>query len=593
MIAYKVLTSEQFLDLQEGRFAGAPVDVADGYIHLSTAEQLTETVDRHFAGQDGLVVAAVDLDGLADVLRWEPSRGGALFPHLYGQLPLSSVANYNLLARAPDGSVRPPAVTPPSVQLPEICALSARQLAVQIKSGTISARQAMQAYLSHIAAINPAFNAIISLQPEDRLLAQADEADAARRRGDPLGPLHGIPMAVKDTADTAGIRTTYGSPLFASHIPATDGLMPSRLRAAGAIFIGKTNIPEFALGSHSFNPLFGPTANAYAPARSAGGSSGGAAAAIALRMLPFADGSDFGGSLRNPAAYNNVLGFRPSFGRIPHWPRTETFLDQLATEGPMARSADDLALLLSVQAGYDDRAPLSLPGHVPDWHNQLAADFTGKTIAWLGDLGGHLAVEPGILDLCAASLRALEPAGVTVIPVAPAFDREKLWRAFCVLRQFAMGTRFAAAAANPATARLMKPELLWEIEQAASLSVSDVQAALTTRTAWYDCALALFARHDFLALPTAQVFPFPIAQRWPATIAGRPMDSYHRWMEVAIAGTLLGCPVINLPAGFSPAGLPMGVQLIGRPRADLSVLQLAHLHGQVTDYLERLPPALQ
>ena len=474
--------------------------------------------------------------------------------------------------------------------------LPARRLAALIKSREASARDVVTAFLDRIEALNPTYNAIISLLPRANIMAQADAADEAVARGEEVGKLHGLPMAVKDTADTAGILSTYGSPIFASNVPKTDGLMVARQRAAGAIFIGKTNVPEFGLGSHSFNPIFGATGNAWNPAFTAGGSSGGAAAAVALRMLPFADGSDLGGSLRNPAAYNNILGFRPSHGRVPHWPRQETFLDQLVTEGPLARSADDLALLLAVQAGYDPRVPLSLADHTPDWHDHLETGLHGQRIAWLGDLGGYLPFEPGILALCETALARFTDAGLAVEPAAPAFDWPSLWRAFVVLRQFGIGASFAASYDIQATRALMKPELQWEIEQSRQLTSADMQKALAIRTAWYDAVLALFTQYDFLALPTAQVFPFPIDQRWPATIAGRQMDSYHRWMEVVIPGTLSGCPVISLPAGFSAAGfgaegLPMGVQIIGKPRGDLSVLRLAHLYEKISDFLARHPPA--
>ncbi len=537
--AYKILTGAEFLALQEHRFDGAPADRADGYIHLSTAAQLPGTLARHFMGQDNLVIAAINLAALGPSLRWEAARDGALFPHIYGPMPLNSVTHYNHLAYHADGRIILPGAPVPVTPPPDLCAMPARRLAGLIASGALSAREVMATYLGHIDALNPHFNAIISRLPASALMAQASEADAARRRGERLGPLHGLPMAVKDTADTAGIRTTYGSPLFRDHIPDTDGLMVARLRAAGAIFIGKTNIPEFALGSHSFNPVFGVTANAWDPGRCAGGSSGGAAVAIALRMLPFADGSDLGGSLRNPAAYNNVLGFRPSQGRVPHWPRGEAFLDQLATEGPMARSADDLALLFAVQAGYDERAPLSLCGAIPDWHDALGVDLAGSSIGWLGDLGGHLPFESGILPLCEASLAPLAAAGLRVEAIAPAIDWHAIWRAFTVLRQVSMLSRFAGAYDDPGRRALMKPELCWEIEQARTLDLASLQTALTTRTAWYDAALKLFARHDYLALPTAQTFPFPQAERWPVAIAGRAMPSYHRWMEVVVPATLL------------------------------------------------------
>jgi len=473
--------------------------------------------------------------------------------------------------------------------------LPARRLAGMIKSRQASAREVVTAFLDRIEALNPTYNAIVSLLPRAQIMAQADAADMAVARGDAVGPLHGLPMAVKDTADTAGIRSTYGSPIFAENVPKLDGLVVARQRQAGAIFIGKTNVPEFGLGSHSFNPVFGATGNAWNPAFTAGGSSGGAAAAVALRMLPFADGSDLGGSLRNPAAYNNILGFRPSQGRVPHWPRQETFLDQLVTEGPLARSADDLALLLAVQAGYDARVPLSLDSAIADWHDELEADLRGQRIAWLGNLGGHLPFEPGVLELCEAALARFAASGLTVEPVAPDFDWARLWRAFVVLRQFGIGGNFAAAYETPATRALMKPELQWEIEQSRQLTVADVQQALVSRTAWYDTVLKLFGSYHYLALPTAQVFPFPIGERWPKTIAGRQMDSYHRWMEVVVPGTLSGCPVISLPAGFSPPGpggpgLPMGIQIIGKPRHDLAVLQLSKLYEQLIEFLELQPP---
>ncbi|WP_398468304.1 amidase [Tardiphaga sp.] len=470
--------------------------------------------------------------------------------------------------------------------------LPARKLAAMIRSRETSSREVVAAFLARIDALNPQFNAITSQVDRDQVLAQADAADEAVARGDVVGPLHGLPQAIKDIVPVSGMRSTFGSPLFADNVPDVEAIFVTRMRAAGAILIGRTNVPEFGLGSHTYNPIFGPTRNAWDPTRSAGGSSGGAAVAIALRLLPFADGSDMGGSLRNPAAFNNVLGFRPSQGRIPQWPREEAFLKQLVTDGPMARSADDLALLLSVQSGYDPRAPLSLDGTVPDWHDQLQRDFRGARIGWLGDLGGRLPFEGGVLDLCGNALSRLGDAGVALEPVTSTFDWERVWRAFVVLRQFSIGgDRLGVAYDDPVKRKLMKPELQWEIEQCRVLSVAQVQKALHDRTAWYDHLLALFGDYDFLALPSAQLFPFPVEWAWPKEIAGRAMDSYHRWMEVVTPGTLSGCPVISLPAGFGPQGLPMGVQIIGRPRDDLSVLQLTHLYEQVAPWMAKAPPA--
>lgn len=474
-----------------------------------------------------------------------------------------------------------------------ILEIPARQLARMIAQRSVSAREVMQAFWAQIERLNPQYNAIVSLVEQSEALAMADAADAAVARGDALGPLHGLPQAIKDTAVTKGMLSTFGSPLFAKNLPSFDGTMAARMRAAGAIFIGKTNVPEFGLGSHTYNPVFGPTRNAWNPARSAGGSSGGSAVALALRMLPVADGADMGGSLRNPAAFNNVLGFRPSQGRVPLWPRKEAYLAQLVTEGPMARNADDLALLLAVQAGYDNRVPLSSPAATPDWGPELDAKLQGRRIGWLGNLGGHLAVEPPILQLCEQALKAFADAGLGVEAIHPGFDWNRVWRSFVVLRQLGIGINQQAAYDNPETRVLMKPELQWEVQQGRQLSVADVQTALVDRTAWYDFLLGLFEQYDYLALPTAQVFPFPVEWAWPEQIQGRQMDSYHRWMEVVTPGTLSGCPVVSIPVGFSDDGLPMGMQLIGRPQGDLSVLQATRLYEQITPWLDMQPPAVQ
>jgi amidase len=357
-------------------------------------------------------------------------------------------------------------------------------------------------------------------------------------------------------------------------VPAEDELAIGRIRAAGAIIIGKTNVPEYGLGSHTFNPIFGPTRNAFAPELSAGGSSGGAAVALALRMLPIADGSDFGGSLRNPGAWNNVFGFRPSQGRVPTVPAQDPFYAQLSTLGPMGRSAADLAMLLTVMAGHDPRAPLSLEN--PEGPFEAALDRTvPPRIAWLADLGGHLPFEAGILDLCGDALAELGQAGWPVEPACVPFAWEELWRAFVVLRQWSMSARYGEVYADPAKRRRLKPEMVWEIEAGLTLDATAISAAARTRAAWYGTALGLFERFDVLALPTAQTFPFPIDWTWPREIGGRTMDSYHRWMEVVVAGTLSGCPVLNVPVGFDPRGLPMGLQLIGRPRADADLLAIA------------------
>jgi amidase len=428
--------------------------------------------------------------------------------------------------------------------------------------------------------VNPKVNAIVSLRDRADIFAEADAADSALAKGAIPGPLYGLPIAIKDLALTKGLKTTFGSPIFADFVPDEDDFFVERMRAAGAIFIGKTNTPEFGLGSNTYNNVFGATLNAFDPALTAGGSSGGAAVALALDMVPVADGSDFGGSLRNPAAFNNVFGLRPSQGLVPGGPMNEVFHCQIGLEGPMARNVRDMALLLDVQAGHDARAPLSHSGEA-SYLDGLAAEPKGGRIAWFGNLGGYLPVEAGILELCEAGLRRFGEVGFVAEPVVPDFDFEALWRAFVTLRQATSGCELKAHFDDPARRDLLKPEAVWEVEGAMRLTAIEVHAASTVRSKWYRTLLNLFERFDLLALPTAQVFPFPVSTHWPKEVAGRAMDSYHRWMEVSAYASLAGCPAVNVPVGFDPQGRPMGMQLIGRPRGDLAVLQAAAAYETV------------
>jgi amidase len=423
-------------------------------------------------------------------------------------------------------------------------------------------------------------------------LAEAEAADREFKERGPLGPLHGLPHAVKDLSATAGIRTTQGSPLFRDTVPEVDAIHVARLKQAGAILIGKTNVPEFGLGSHSTNPVFGVTRNAYDPSKSGGGSSGGAGVALALRMVPLADGSDHGGSLRNPAAWNNVLGLRPAAGRVPG-NTDEVFLPQLGVIGPMARCTADLGLLLSVQAGYDPRTPASLRQDPAAFAAPRPRDLKGLRVGWIGDFGGHLPFEPGVLDLCEAGLKTFSDHGATVEPVLPAFDPEAIWHAWVTLRHGLTGATLAAHWRDPAKRARMKAEAVWEVEQGLSLSAFDLHAASVVRTAWYQCVRGLFERFDVLALPSAQVFPFDAEETWPRSINGRAMDSYHRWMEVVVPGTLSGCPVISLPVGLNPAGLPMGLQLIAPNQAEADLLGIAAAYEAATGFDRTLPPALR
>ena len=462
----------------------------------------------------------------------------------------------------------------------DIIDLPAHALSPAIHARSISCRELMEATLARIAQVNPIHNAIVSLRDDDVLLYEAQACDEQVARcaadGRQLGWMHGMPQAIKDMSLTAGLRTTMGSPLLRDFIPTQDSLMAQRMKAAGCIVIGKTNTPEFGLGSHTFNEVFGVTRNAYDPGKSAGGSSGGAAVALATRMLAVADGSDFMGSLRNPAAWNNVFGLRPSQGRVPAWPAQDVWVSQLSTDGPMGRTVRDLALLLQVQSGHDPRSPLSLDGQELFAHALEDGEGDMRRIGWLGDLSGYLAMEPGILEVCEHGLRRLEASACAVEPVTqPGFDPAAVWQAWLVWRRWLVAARLAPHLANPQNRALIKPEALWECEQANDLSGARALAASVQRTSFYQQMLALFERFDVLALPAAQVWPFDAALRWPTHIAGREMDTYHRWMEVVIYATFAGLPCISVPVGFSASGLPMGMQLIGPPRGDLAVLQMA------------------
>src|SRR5216684_1940377 len=460
---------------------------------------------------------------------------------------------------------------------PSIVMMDGMDLSKAIHSKTVSCREVITAYLDHIARINPKVNAIVSLQDRDGLLKLAADRDAQMARGESMGWMHGFPHAVKDLASTKGIRMSGGSPLV-DGVPDHDAIFVERLHKSGVILIGKTNVPEFGLGSQSYNPVFGVTRNAYVQLKTSGGSSGGAAAALALRMLPVADGSDFMGSLRNPAAFNNVVGFRPSFGRVPTWPSQDVWVSQLGTAGPMGRTVQDVAMLLEVQAGYDARVPLSLHGRERFAHALNDFEVNKARVGWLGDLAGYLAMEPGILAACEQGLRRLQDLGCMVEPVPHGFAPEQVWQTWLIWRRWLVAARIAPYLANSKNRALIKPEALWEHDQASNLSGAQVLSASDQRSAFYQQMLALFDRCDFLALPTAQVWPFDAALRWPNNIAGREMDTYHRWMEVVIYATLAGLPCISIPVGFNSTGLPMGMQLIGRPRGDLAVLQLAHAY---------------
>lgn len=472
-----------------------------------------------------------------------------------------------------------------------IVELDAIELSRAIHARQVSCHEVMQAYLAQVERFNPTVNALVSLRSHEDVLAEAAQRDRELDQGKSRGWMHGMPQAIKDLAATQGLRTTLGSPLFAEHVPQEDAISVARVRASGAIIIGKTNVPEFGLGSQTYNSVFGTTGNAYDPRLVAGGSSGGAAVALALRMLPVADGSDMMGSLRNPGAFNNVFGLRPSQGRVPHGPAPELFVQQLATEGPMGRSVADVARLLSVQAGYDPRVPLSLKEDPAVLGEPLQRDFKGARLGWLGDYNGYLPMEDGVMSLCESALKDFAALGCEVEHCQPEFSLERLWQTWLVHRHWLIQGSLGAAYADPQKRALLKPEAQWEVQGGLQLSAADVYQASINRSDWYRALGKLFERYDFLLLPTAQVFPFDAQQAWPRLVAGREMDTYHRWMEVVIGPTLAGLPSMNVPVGFNPQGLPMGLQIIGPAQADRAVLQLAYAHEQLTHWVQRRPPA--
>jgi amidase len=474
----------------------------------------------------------------------------------------------------------------------EIVMMDAGALNEAIHAKKVSCVEVMTAYLDHIDRLNPEVNAVVAVQDRAGLLAQAQQKDAELARRSPVGPLHGFPFAVKDLAPVRGIPMTMGSPILKDNVPAADSVMVARIRAAGAIFVGKTNTPEWGLGSHTYNPVYGATLNAYDQTRSAGGSSGGAAVSLALRMLPVADGSDYAGSLRNPAGWNNVFGFRTSYGRVPNDAR-DPFMPTMGVHGPMARNVPDLALLLSVQAGYDARAPLSIPGDGSAFRGTLTRDFKGTRIAWTGDYGGAIPHEPEVLDICKAALKSFEQLGCIVEVARPNFSMESLWAAFLPLRCWhtagPLMTYYRDAAKRP----LLKPEAVFEIESALKLSALDITAASAVRAQWYEAVRQFFEKYDFFLVPTAQLFPFDAAIDWPKAVAGTKMEIYYEWQKGVIPTTMAGLPALAVPAGFNATGLPIGLQIAGPNQSEFACLQLAHAYDLATGWTKRrLPPLL-
>ncbi|HCB04731.1 MAG TPA: amidase [Nocardioides bacterium] len=446
---------------------------------------------------------------------------------------------------------------------------TAREQAAAVRAKQISARELLDLHLTRIGERNPELNAIVSLD-EERAREGAAQADEVLAGGAEVGPLHGLPFAFKDTHDVAGWRTTYGSPLFAEHVPDADELVVERVRAAGVVVIGKTNVPEFAAGSHTFNRVFGTTRNPVDPTRSAGGSSGGAACALAAGMVPLADGSDMGGSLRNPASFCGVVGLRPSLGRVPGWP-TGNYWETTAVSGPLARNVGDLALLLSVLAGPDPRVPTALadPGIV--FAPPVAGTLTGLRVAVSPDLGGVLEVDAEVAALVERSAAVFEGAGAAVDTAYPSLPEAD--DTFRTLRAWLFQAGFGALLAEHPDD--FKQSLADNIRAGEHLTGADIARAYAQRSALSDRMCEFFTGHDLLVLPTSQVPPFPADQEYPTQINGRPMETYLDWMRSCYLITVTGCPAISVPFGRTADGLPVGVQLVAPHGADRFLVEVA------------------
>ncbi len=467
----------------------------------------------------------------------------------------------------------------------EICFLPATELAHRMRAKELSAHEVMTAHLDRIERINKKVNAIVTLLPE-RAIEGARAADDALARGKQVGPLHGLPIAHKDLVPTKGIRTTLGSPIFKDFVPEQDGLIVERLRNAGAITIGKTNTPEFGAGSQTFNEVFGETLNPYDLTKTCGGSSGGATVALACGMLPIADGSDMGGSLRNPASFCNVVGFRPSPGRVPHWPDQAAWFT-LQVEGPMARTVQDVALLLSAIAGPDPRSPISITEPGSRFAEPLERNLKRVRIAWSRDLGG-LPVDPRVTAAIDAQRHVFESLGCTIEDAEPDFaDADEVFK---ILRAW----RFELSRSDllQTNRDLLKDTVIWNIEQGVKLAGPQIGWAERKRTELYHRVRTFMERYEFLILPVSQVPPFDVKQRYVTEINDVAMDTYIDWMRSCYYITLTGHPAASVPCGFTPDGLPIGVQIVGRHQDDFGVLQLAHAFEQATTFWKRRPPAI-
>ncbi len=466
-----------------------------------------------------------------------------------------------------------------------LCYLQAGELLELMRSRELSSVEVVSAHLNRIAEVNPALNAIVTLAPEEAL-EQAARADRELSAGADVGSLHGLPVGIKDLVDTAGMRTTYGSPIFHENVPVKDAAIVTRLRNAGAIVVGKTNTPEFGAGSHTFNAVFGVTRNPYELTRSAGGSSGGAASALASGMLPLADGTDLGGSLRNPASFCNVVGLRPSTGRVSTLPTSDLW-DPMSVSGAMGRCVADVALAMDVIAGVDPHCPLTCGDGDPErsFSAELGRDITGLRVAWSVDLGG-LPVEAEVLHVLARARALLEDLGCVVEDAEP--DLSGADEAFDVLRALS----FVVAHHDKwlQHRELLKDTVAWNIQEGLKLTPERIAAAVRSRSAIVARALEFFARFDALVLPVSQVLPFPVEVDWVREIEGNPMEHYVAWQRTCSRLTVTAHPAISVPGGFTNDGLPVGLQIVGRYRGERELLRLAQAFESATGFGLRRPP---
>jgi amidase len=466
----------------------------------------------------------------------------------------------------------------------DLCFTSARALAARIRSRDVSAREVMAAHLARIERLNPGLNAIVAKLDDASCLALAESADRRLLRGEPVGPLHGLPTAFKDMEPAVGFPWTKGSPIFADVMASVDSAIVSRIRHAGAIPIAKTNVPEFGMGSHTYNNVYGTTLNPYDSSKSAGGSSGGAGAALASGMLPIADGGDLGGSLRNPANFNNIVALRPSVGLVSAAPVPIPFVG-VSVKGPMARSVSDVAFLLSVIAGADPRDPQSFPSQPHTFAGPLERDFIGARVAWCPDLGG-LPLDPQVRTVLNAQRRTFEQLGCSVEDACPEFTNVD--DIFVTSRTWASWNLYGPLLAQHRSR--MKPEAIWDIEMGAKYTGEDIARALMQQGQLLERFRVFEQTYEFFICAVNQVPPFEATEKWPQAIDGVKMDNYISWMKSAYWISTTGRPAISVPAGFTDDGLPVGIQIVGRYRDDLNVLKMAFAFEQATRFGERRPP---